>query len=40
MGAQKKKLRKQQKKAERRALEKAIESNGHHAKEKGKKKKS
>ncbi len=39
MGAHKKKLRKQQKKAERRALENAIEKNGHHEKEKGKKKK-
>ncbi len=39
MGAQKKKLRKQQKKAERRSLENAIEKNGHHEKEKGKKKK-
>ncbi len=39
MGAHKKKLRKQQKKAERRSLENAIERNGHHEREKGKKKK-
>jgi hypothetical protein len=38
MGAHKKKLHKQKKKAERRVLANAIEKNGHHEKEKGKKK--
>ena len=40
MGAHKKKLHKHNKKSGRRALENAIEKNGHHEKEKGKKKKS
>jgi hypothetical protein len=38
MGAHKKKLQKQKKKAGRRALANAIEKNGHHEKEKDKKK--